>query len=120
MLAAVVLAVASAVVFHIIVGYPILLAFLTRRAAPPVQNGKDFRAVVSVLPAVRNREEIIRGKLECLLGLDYAAQSMEILVVSDEATDAPEAIDAALLAVAVFVVPPETLWRPTRVKVRRR
>jgi hypothetical protein len=27
---------------------------------------------------------------------------------------------APLLAIAVFVVPPETLWRPTRVKVRRR
>jgi hypothetical protein len=27
---------------------------------------------------------------------------------------------ASLLALTVFVVPPETLWRPTRVKVRRR
>ena len=27
---------------------------------------------------------------------------------------------ASLLAIGVFVVPPETLWRPTRVKVRRR
>jgi hypothetical protein len=26
---------------------------------------------------------------------------------------------AALLSVAVFVVPPETLWKPTRVKLRR-
>jgi hypothetical protein len=27
---------------------------------------------------------------------------------------------ASLLAVAVFVVPPERLWRPTQVKVRHR
>jgi uncharacterized membrane protein (DUF485 family) len=69
MLAAVLLAVASTIVFYIIEGHPILLAFLTRRAAPPVQKDMNL---------------------------------------------------ASLLAIGVFVVPPETLWRPTRVKVRRR
>jgi cellulose synthase/poly-beta-1,6-N-acetylglucosamine synthase-like glycosyltransferase len=92
MLAAVVLAVASAMVLYIIAGYPILLAFIPRRAAPPVQKDKGFRATVSVLLAVRNGEEFIRGKLECLLGLDYPAQLMEIVVVSDGSTDATEAI----------------------------
>jgi cellulose synthase/poly-beta-1,6-N-acetylglucosamine synthase-like glycosyltransferase len=92
MLAAVLLAVASAIVFYIIAGYPILLAFFTRRAAPPVQKDKDFRTTVSVLMAVRNGEEFIGRKLECLLGLDYPAHLMEILVVSDGSTDATEAI----------------------------
>ena len=92
MLAAVLLAVASAIVLYILVGYPILLAFATRRTAPPVQKDKGFRATVSVLLAVRNGEEFIRGKLECLLGLDYPAHLMEILVVSDGSTDATEAI----------------------------
>ena len=79
--AAFLLAVASAIVFYIIAGYPILVAFFTRRAAPPVQKDKDFRTTVWVLMAVRNGEEFIRGKLECLLGLDYPAHLMEILVV---------------------------------------
>ena len=92
MLAVVLLAVASAVVFYIIAGYPVLLAFFERRAAPPVQKDKDFRTTVSVVMAVRDGEEFIRRKLECLLGLDYPAQSMEILVVSDGSTDATEAI----------------------------
>jgi len=92
MLAAVLLAVASAIVFYIIAGYPILLAFFTRRAAPPVRKDKNFRATVSVLMAVHNGEEFIRGKLECLLGLDYPAHLVEILVVSDGSTDATEAI----------------------------
>jgi cellulose synthase/poly-beta-1,6-N-acetylglucosamine synthase-like glycosyltransferase len=92
MLAAVLLAVASAIVFYIIAGYPILLAFLTRRAAPPVQKDQGFRTTVSVLMAVRDGEEFIRGKLECLLGLDYPSRLMEILVVSDGSTDATEAI----------------------------
>jgi cellulose synthase/poly-beta-1,6-N-acetylglucosamine synthase-like glycosyltransferase len=92
MLAAVLLAVASAVVFYVIAGYPILLALFVRRAAPPVQKDRDFRATVSALIAVRNGEEFIRAKLECLLELDYPAHLMEILVVSDGSTDATEAI----------------------------
>ena len=92
MLAVVLLAAASAVVFYIIAGYPILLAFFERRAAPPVKKDKDFRATVSVLMAVRDGEQFIGGKLECLLGLDYPAELMEILVVSDGSTDGTEAI----------------------------
>src|SRR5271157_4233634 len=92
MVAAVLLAIASAVVFYIIAGYPILLAFFERRAAPPVQKDSGFRPTASVLMAVRDGEEFIRGKLECLLGLDYPSRLMEILVVSDGSTDATEAI----------------------------
>ena len=92
MLAAVLLAVASAIVFYAIAGYPILLAFLTRRAAPPVRKDKEFRTTVSVLLAVHNGEAFIGAKLESLLGLDYPANLMEILVVSDGSTDATEAI----------------------------
>jgi len=57
-------------VFYIIAATD-LLAFFRRRVAAPVQKDKGFRATVSVLLAVRNGEEFIRGKLECLLGLDY-------------------------------------------------
>jgi cellulose synthase/poly-beta-1,6-N-acetylglucosamine synthase-like glycosyltransferase len=92
MLAAVLLAIASAMVFYIIAGYPILLAFFTRRAAPQVQKDTGFRTTVSVLMAVRNGEEFIREKLECLVGLDYPAHLREIVVVSDGSTDATEAI----------------------------
>ena len=96
--------------------------------------------LAAVLLAVRNGEEFIRGKLECLLGLDSPAHVMEILVASDGSTDATEPIAesfagrgvrlirasragkaaAVKLAIAVFVVPPGTLGRPRRVKVRRR
>jgi glycosyltransferase involved in cell wall biosynthesis len=79
-------------VFYIIAGYPILLASFARRAAPPVQKDRGFRTTVPVLLAVRNGEEFIRGKLECLLGLDSPAHLMEILVVSEGSTDATEAI----------------------------
>ena len=102
--AAFLLAVASAIVFYIIAGYPILVAFFTRRAAPPVQKDKDFRTTVWVLMAVRNGEEFIRGKLECLLGLDYPAHLMEILVVSDGSTDATEAIAESFAGRGVLLI----------------
>jgi cellulose synthase/poly-beta-1,6-N-acetylglucosamine synthase-like glycosyltransferase len=51
-----------------------------------------FRTTVSILLAVRNGEQFIRKKLECLLALDYPAELVEILVVSDGSTDATEAI----------------------------
>jgi len=44
------------------------------------------------LLAVHNGEQFIRKKLECLLALNYPAESMEILVVSDGSTDTTEAV----------------------------
>jgi cellulose synthase/poly-beta-1,6-N-acetylglucosamine synthase-like glycosyltransferase len=92
MLAAVLLAVATTIVFYVIAGYPILLAAFARRSAPEVRKDMEFHATVSVLLAVHNGEEFIRGKLESLLALHYPAHLMEILVVSDGSTDATEAI----------------------------
>lgn len=91
MLAGVLLAVASAVVFYFLIGYPILLA-ISRRAAPAVRKDPAFRPTLSVLVAVHNGEEFLRRKLESLLALDYPAHLREILVISDGSTDATEAI----------------------------
>jgi cellulose synthase/poly-beta-1,6-N-acetylglucosamine synthase-like glycosyltransferase len=92
MLAAVLLAAASIVIFYVIIGYPLLLAFFPGRAAPPVRKDTGFRARVSVLLAVHNGEEFIRGKLESILALNYPAHLLEILVISDGSTDATDAI----------------------------
>ena len=91
MLAGVLLAVASAVVFYFLIGYPILLA-ISRRVAPAVRKDPAFRPTLSVLVAVHNGEEFLRRKLESLLALDYPAHLREILVISDGSTDATEAI----------------------------
>lgn len=91
MLAAVLLAIASAVVFYFLIGYPILLA-ISRRAAPPVRKDPSFRPTLSVLVAVHNGEEFLQRKLESLLALDYPAHLREILVISDGSTDGTETI----------------------------
>jgi cellulose synthase/poly-beta-1,6-N-acetylglucosamine synthase-like glycosyltransferase len=92
MAAPLLLAIGTAIAFYIMIGYPILLAYFFRRSAPPVQKDMGFRATVSVVLAVRNGEQFIRKKLECLLALEYPADLMEIFVISDGSTDATEAI----------------------------
>ncbi|MGB9456889.1 MAG: glycosyltransferase family 2 protein [Bryobacteraceae bacterium] len=94
MLAVVLLAVATAVVFYFLIGYPILLA-ISRRAAPPVRKDPAFRPTISVLVAVHNGEEFLQRKLESLLALDYPAHLREILVISDGSTDRTESIAAS-------------------------
>jgi cellulose synthase/poly-beta-1,6-N-acetylglucosamine synthase-like glycosyltransferase len=91
MLAAVLLAFSSVVVFYLLIGYPILLAN-SRRSAPPIGKDMAFRPTVSILIAVYNGEEFMAKKLESLLALDYPADLREILVLSDGSTDATDAI----------------------------
>ena len=100
MAAAVLLAFASLVVFYILVGYPLLLAWVPGRPAPPVQKDPGFRRTVSVLLAVHNGAAFIRRKLDCLLALDYPSELLQILVVSDGSTDGTDDI------VASFAAPP--------------
>jgi len=94
MLAVILLATASAVVFYFLIGYPILLA-ISRRAAPPVRKDPAFRPTISVMVAVHNGEEFLQRKIESLLALDYPAHLREILLISDGSTDATEPIAAS-------------------------
>lgn len=91
MLAAILLALSSGVVFYLLIGYPILLAN-SRRSAPPVCKDLAYRPTVSILMAVHNGEQFIKKKLESLLALEYPADLLQILVVSDGSTDATESI----------------------------
>lgn len=92
MIAAVLLSAASLAVLYILIGYPVLLATLKFRSAPPVRKDPAFRTTVSVVLAVYNGEEFLRAKLESLLGLNYPRDLMEILVVSDGSTDGTDAL----------------------------
>ena len=66
MVPVVLLAVATAIVFYFLIGYPILLA-VSRRAAPPVRKDPAFRPGFSILVAVHNGEEFLARKIESLL-----------------------------------------------------
>ncbi|MGE5648157.1 MAG: glycosyltransferase family 2 protein [Acidobacteriota bacterium] len=82
-------------VVYVLLGYPLLLAFLARRGARPVSKRLDGFPTVSILLPVRNGERWIARKLETIRALDYPSDRVEVIVVSDGSTDATEAIARA-------------------------
>ena len=92
MIAAALLLAAALFIFYVLIGYPLLLALLKFRAAPPVRKDPGLRTTVSVVVAVHNGEEFIRAKLESLLALNYPRDLLDILVASDGSTDGTDGI----------------------------
>ena len=82
------LGLASLLAIYILIGYPIILALLRRRAAPAVKKNLDHRKTVTVILPVHNGAAFLASKLESLLAQDYPRDLVEILVASDGSTDA--------------------------------
>jgi cellulose synthase/poly-beta-1,6-N-acetylglucosamine synthase-like glycosyltransferase len=72
-------------------GYPLLLGLLARLRPRPVRKAA-WPATVSIILPVYNGEPWIAAKLESILALNYPAELVEILVVSDGSTDATASI----------------------------
>ena len=77
--------------FYAYAGYPLLLAIIASFKNRPKANLGYFPAI-SVLIAAYNEESNIRTKIEQTLSLDYPADKVEILVLSDCSTDGTDAI----------------------------
>lgn len=67
-------------------GYPAWLYFLARFWPRPVRHA-NFFPMITILLAARNEEENLVSKLQNLDRLDYPANQVEVLVVSDGSTD---------------------------------
>ena len=67
-------------------GYPIILAVIARLFFSPVKYHALIPSVTIVIPAY-NEEQVIEGKLENCLSLDYPKEHLQILVVADGSTD---------------------------------
>jgi biofilm PGA synthesis N-glycosyltransferase PgaC len=75
-------------------GYPICMYFRARFWPRPVRRGSIFPRVTIVL-AVHNEEKNLPGKLVNLAALDYPADRLEMVVVSDGSTDETNKIATA-------------------------
>jgi cellulose synthase/poly-beta-1,6-N-acetylglucosamine synthase-like glycosyltransferase len=91
MIAALILIAAVVLSLYILVVYPLLLRSW-RSFGPPIAKDLEFRTTVSVLLAVYNGEAFVARKLDNLLALDYPAELLDIIVVSDGSTDATDRI----------------------------
>lgn len=105
--AVVIFIISSLLAAWVLVGYPVLLAFLAHYFGRPIQK-HDIVDSVSVIIAVRNGERWLRNKLESVLSLDYPKDKMEVIIVSDGSTDDTEEIARSYAdkGVRLLVVPP--------------
>ena len=99
MTAAAALAATLALPLYSYVGYPALLKLLSlgRRAgsAPPrPASPLSDLPLVSITIPVYNEAAVIADTLECILGLDYPVDRLQIVVVSDASTDGTDDIVA--------------------------
>jgi len=80
------------VVSYVYFGYPALLLIVKRvTGGRPVSNGQTTPSVTLIISAF-NEERVLAEKLRNSLALDYPADRMEILVVSDASDDRTDEI----------------------------
>lgn len=84
-------------VIYIYLGYPLLIKLLslvksTVSSRSLINKEKDELPFVSILIAAYNEEKDIKETLINKINLDYPKEKFEILVVSDESTDATDEI----------------------------
>ena len=82
---------AMAAMIYVLFGYPVLLAWLARRARNPVHKDDKLRTVSFVI-VVYNGEKFLERKLKSIFSLNYPRELMDVLVVSDGSTDRTDEI----------------------------
>ena len=82
---------AAALIGYSYLGYPAWLWLRGRWSPRPVRRG-SYLPSVSVVMVVRNEEAGIARKIENLLSLEYPANQLDVVIVSDGSTDRTPAI----------------------------
>lgn len=72
---------------YIFVGYPLIVWLLARFRQRTILRDASFRPSVEAVVIAHNEGKTIAGKIENLLSLDYPADRLSILVVSDASSD---------------------------------
>ena len=85
---------AALLLFYVYAGYPLLLA-LIGLAVRRQRSEPGYSPSISVLIAAYNEEEAIERKLRQTLALEYPADKIEVLVLSDCSTDRTDEIVSA-------------------------
>jgi cellulose synthase/poly-beta-1,6-N-acetylglucosamine synthase-like glycosyltransferase len=81
----------AAILIYVYLGYPLLLALIAAFARRP-EPEPDYLPTLSVLLSAYNEEAHIGQKIERTLKLDYPADKLEVVVVSDGSVDRTDSI----------------------------
>jgi biofilm PGA synthesis N-glycosyltransferase PgaC len=88
-MAILVAALSIALLVYVILVYPLLLGWLARHREPE-RGSSSWIPTVSVILPVYNGEAFIQSKLATLFALDYPADRVQIVMISDGSTDATD------------------------------
>ena len=83
---------AALLIAYTYLGYPVLLGLLTGRRRPPQYAPWAEWPSVSLILAAVNEAKVIRAKIENTLALDYPADRLQFIVVSDCSNDGTDEI----------------------------
>jgi cellulose synthase/poly-beta-1,6-N-acetylglucosamine synthase-like glycosyltransferase len=87
-------------------GYPLVLAALTRgRRKAPVSKTGDFPTVSLIIPAY-DEEEVIEAKVANALALDFPRERLQVIVASDGSSDRTAELARRAGAGLVLELPP--------------
>ncbi len=82
------LAISLAALAYTFVGYPAVAALLAHARPRPLRTEPGFAPALSVIVLAFNEESEIEARVENLRALDYPAERLELLVVTDGSDDA--------------------------------
>lgn len=77
--------------FYTYIGYPLIVSFLSRLHHNPISKATR-RPKVTILIAAFNEEAVIAATIDNKIALDYPADKLEIIVISDESSDGTDEI----------------------------
>lgn len=90
--------------FYIYFGYPLAIKAVATIRPRPVDKSHEYQPSVSILIAAYNEAKDIESTLRNKLALDYPADLMEILVISDESDDGTDDIVKRVAQTAAFPI----------------
>ncbi len=86
------------VIGYAMVGYPVILKIIDRIAKPPKHKQDfSFEPMVTYMIVAHNEEKVIQEKLTNATQIDYPNDKLQILVASDNSTDATNDIVNAFI-----------------------
>jgi cellulose synthase/poly-beta-1,6-N-acetylglucosamine synthase-like glycosyltransferase len=77
---------------YVYVGYPLVVRLLASVAGRADKGSADFRPSVTVIITAYNEQKSVAAKIDNVLGLDYPARLLDVIVASDASNDATDAI----------------------------
>jgi cellulose synthase/poly-beta-1,6-N-acetylglucosamine synthase-like glycosyltransferase len=82
--------IAFSILIYVFVGYPLGIRMFASLAGNGTGHDESFLPTVSIILSVFNEEEVIEEKIANFLALDYPADMLEIVIVSDCCSDRTE------------------------------